>query len=101
MIGFNQKRIDKFVKVTDDWYPCFEGNTVKVSLFLTYVPDNKYHFVRVMAWGNDDFGLTIDYENEDYDLLLKKYEEFKTTFYDKAIDGINKEWFYERGFEPF
>ena len=101
MIGFNQKRIDKFITVTDDWYPCFKGNTVKVSLFLTYVPENNYHFVRIMAWGNDDYGLTLDYNSEDYNRLLEKYDEFKLTLYDKAKDGINKEWFYKRGFEPF
>lgn len=100
-IGLNQKRLDKFVRVTDDWYPCFENNTIKVSILLSYMPENKYWFVRIMAWGNDDFGLIMDYENENYDLLLEKYDEFKMEFFDKATDGINKEWFYKRGFEQF
>lgn len=99
--GFNQKRIDKFVKSTDNWHPCFDGDKVKVSLFLSYMPNMGFHFVRVMVWGEDDFGMNIDYENEDYDVLLEKYDEFKTMFYDKITDGINKDILREEGFEIF
>ncbi|MBQ4523414.1 MAG: hypothetical protein IJA10_10775 [Lachnospiraceae bacterium] len=98
MVGFNQKRIDKFVKVTDDWYPCYDENTIKVSMFLTYVPENNWCFVRIMAWGNDDFGLEMDYEDTDYNNLLSKYDEWKENIFDKAEDGISKEWFREQGF---
>ncbi len=92
-----RKRIDKYVKVNDDWYPCFDGNTIQVSLFLYYIPNYPDSFVRIMAWGKDDFGLEMDYECENYDTLVSKFDEWKTYIYDKAVDGINKEWFYNYG----
>jgi hypothetical protein len=99
--GFNQKRIDKFITVTDDWHSCYDGNKIKVSLFLTYMPEMEFNFVRIMAWGQHEFGLTLDYENDNYNALLEKYEEVKNELYNIIPDGIDKEWFYERGFKPF
>ena len=98
MQGLNQKRIDKMVIVTDDWYPCFEGNKVEVSLSINYLDTLNYHFVRICVWGADDFGLEMDYEDENYENLISKYNEWKETIFDKAQDGINQKWFMERGF---
>lgn len=94
----NQLRIDKMIKVTDDWSPCFENNTVKVSMFLTYVPEHNWCFVRILAWGADDFGLEMDYTDFNYDNLIAKYNKWKSDIYDNAVDGINKKWFRDRGF---
>lgn len=101
MHGCNQKRIDKFIKVTDDWYPCYDGNTVKMSMFVTYIPKHKWCFVRIMVWGKDDFGLIMDYEDTNYDNLISKYAEWKKNIFDKITDGVNQQWFYERGFYAY
>ena len=98
MQGLNQQRIEKMIGVTDDWYPCFDGNKVKLSLFIQYLDKLNYHFVRICVWGADDFGLEMDYDDANYDNLISKYNEWEEDIFDKAIDGIDKEWFYSRGF---
>jgi len=101
MEGFGLNELEKMVVVTDDWYPCFEGNKIKISIFITFFNNSKYHFVKISVWGADDFGLELYYENENYDNLVAKYNEWKENIYDKAVDGINQDWFYERGFSEF
>lgn len=34
MDGLNLQRIEKMIVVKDDWYPCYDGNKVKLSLFI-------------------------------------------------------------------
>ena len=42
---------ERFITVEDDWYPCYEGNKVKLRLnLITY---GKY-YVKIAAWGADD-----------------------------------------------
>lgn len=98
MQGLNQKRIDKMVVVTDNWYPCFDGNKVKVSLFISNLDKTNCHFVRICAWGNDDFGVEMDYEDKNYNNLVAKYNEWKENIFDKASNGVNKDWFFNQGF---
>ena len=90
----------RFVKVTDDWYPCINQNQIEVYMLLIYTPDDR-GFVRISAWGKDDFGLAMDYESKNYYDLVAKYNEWKQNIFDKVNDGIDKEWFYNRGFEEF
>ena len=96
--GLNQLRIDRMITVTDDWYPCFEGNSVKLSMFISYADELHYHFVRICVWGADDFGLEMNYDDTDYNNLISKYNEWKERIFDKADDGINQDWFYNLGF---
>lgn len=98
MQGLNQKRIDKMVTVTDEWYPCYDGYKVKVSLFISNLDRLNYHFVRICVWGADDFGLEMDYEDSYYENLVSKYNEWKENIFDKVTDGINQEWFIAKGF---
>ena len=98
MQGLNQKRIDKMITVTDEWYPCYEGNKVRVSLFISNLDELNYHFVRICVWGADDFGLEMDYIDLNYESLISKYNEWKETILDKLTDGVNKEWFLSKGF---
>lgn len=98
MQGLNQKRIDKFIEVTDEWYPCYEDNKVKLSLFISNLDKLDYHFVRICVWGLDDFGLEMDYEDTNYENLISKYNEWKENIFNKAEDGIDKEWFFAKGF---
>ena len=98
--GLSQFRVDRMVTVTDDWHPNYEGNKVKLSIFLSYMNKPDFHtcFVRMCVWGADDDGMEIDYTGIDYDDLKWHYDLWKKNIFDKVPDGVNKEWFYEHGF---
>ena len=66
--------LTKIVKVKDDWYPCFENNTVKVSLMVLYAGWNdKYpYYIKFQAWGADDFGLEKEKLFTDFDQIIIK-----------------------------
>ena len=98
MQGLCQKRIDKFIKVTDDWYPCYKDNQVKISLFISYLDKINYHFVRICVWGYGNFGLEMDYDDTDYNRLISKYNEWKADIFDKVQSGTDKDWFINLGF---
>lgn len=58
-------KIDKQVvykKTTDDWYPNFPDDQVKVILCQTGTTTRPGEF-RVSVWGGDDFGMEIDSED--------------------------------------
>jgi len=71
---------------TDDWYPNFENNTIQISL----LPLNDGTF-RVCAWGNDDFGMELDFES------LGEAEYIFDTIEKYSI--VNKQDLYDLGFE--
>lgn len=78
--------IEIYKPTQDDWYPNFENNTVQLSLLN--LGNNTY---RVCSWGNDDFGMELDFETLGeaeyiFDILNKK--EF-----------INKEDLKKMGFQ--
>lgn len=91
-MGFDEIKIQKYVKVTDDWYPNFKNNTVKVILM-----NQKYYaFVRICVWGADDYGLEMTFkgiseENE------QKFTEWKENIFDKIPEYCNKEYFKKLG----
>ncbi|MCA9495832.1 MAG: hypothetical protein KC589_02730 [Nanoarchaeota archaeon] len=59
------KRIDVFKKTSDDWYPNYPNDMVKVSfLKLPNILQNSDDEWRVCVWGNDDFGLERDFQSE-------------------------------------
>lgn len=94
--GINLHRIEKYVTASDDWYPCFPDNKVRVCMFLTNVKDSK--FVRICVWGADDYGMELDYIGSDYEELLYNYNRIKEYIYDRIPDVVNKEWFLEHAF---
>jgi len=100
--GLSQFRVDRMVTVTDDWYPNFKDNQIKLSLFLSYINQPDYHiqFVRICVWGADNFGLELDYTGLSYEDLLYHYDLWKEHIFDKVPDGVNQQWFYEHGFYP-
>lgn len=55
------RRKSRMVETTDQWYPNYEGNKVKVSLVPLLNHDTgEAQEWRVCVWGNDDFGMEID-----------------------------------------
>ena len=90
---------ERFITVTDNWFPCYEGNKVKLSLSLNQWQDEYY--VKIAAWGNDDYGLEVVYgEYKDINEARKKYDSLIPIF--NAIpDGIDKHWFINNSWKRF
>ena len=51
---------ERMVTVTDDWHPCYDNNQIRLKIALLYDYSRNTFFVRVCAWGNDDFGVEKD-----------------------------------------
>lgn len=88
----------RFITVEDDWYPCYEGNKVKLHLMM--FPYDKKFYVKLGAWGADDTGYEIVFEYYDFEPAYWQYNLF-STFFDAIPDGITKQWFIDRGFTRF
>lgn len=96
---------EKFIKVDDDWFPCYKGNTVRVVICCavydggdennTSCPGQSYIWVE----GADDDNMEIRFRQDiaDRDYLLKKYAELKN-IYDNLPEVANHKWFKEHGF---
>lgn len=65
-------RTNRMVPTPDQWYPCFEGNLVQVSVIYT-TPCWPKPSIRVCVWGRDDFGL-------EKDLFFDSVEESKIAY---------------------
>lgn len=94
--------LTKMVKVKDDWYPCFENNTVKVSLMVLYAGWNdKYpYYIKFQAWGADDFGLEKEKLFTDFDQIEEAYNYYKEQ-YNAIPEIVDKNYFYNIGFVTF
>lgn len=98
----NYPKETKMIIVTDDsdvWHPCYLGNQVRVGISANHYGDNYY--IKVNAWGMDDFGVEIEYNCYNEKHLMQMYNHFKYYIYDKIVNGVNLEWFYEHGFTNF
>ena len=100
----------KMIKVTDDWYPNFDEDKIKVSIIMSYhdnIPANDEYpydipaggFVKIVACGADDTGVELEQRGE----FSQRYFEYiynfwKENIFDKIPNGINIQWFYEHGF---
>ena len=73
----SKKSRSKLMLTTDDWFPTFEGNHVRVSLTFdmrreSLTPDAW----RVQIWGADDMGMEIEVANyEEASALYEKLQE--------------------------
>ena len=63
--------IDIMKPTTDDWYSNYPNNMIK----LTYIGRLTDNMFRVAVWGNDDFGVEYDVEQEQE--ALKMFEKLK------------------------
>lgn len=98
----NYPKETKMIIVTDNddvWKPCYLGNQVRVGISAIGYSNNYY--IKVNAWGMDDFGVEIEYHCYNEEHLMQMYEHFKHYIYDKIVNGVNLEWFYEHGFVRF
>lgn len=91
----------RLVTVTDDWYPCIDGNKIRLSIMLNRgMRNNKeYYWVRICAWGDDDFGMELDYDAGPHmDMAQSIFEQWKERVYDVVPDGVDVGWFYDHCF---
>lgn len=98
----NLAKETKMITVTDEndiWHPCYPNNQVRVGISANRVGDDFY--IKVNAWGMDDFGVEIEYHAYSRSHLMEMYYHFKHYIYDKITDGVNLEWFFEHGFVRF
>lgn len=92
-----KKKVERMVTVTDDWYPCYPGNQVRVKLSLNYF---RGYYVMLSAWGMDDCGVVIERSAADYADALGQYEELNR-LYHTIPDGVDRQWFFDHGFKYF
>lgn len=94
-------KFEKMVEVTDDWYPCFDGNKIKIEVLRWYSCAADTYTVKCNAYGADDCGYTIEFVcgGEAEELANDMFNLYVYHFFTKAKDGINKRWFTERDFE--
>lgn len=94
-------KLEKMVRVADYWYPCFEGDKIKIEVQKTYSCASDTYTVKCNAYGADDCGYCIEFicGGEAEDLANDMFSLYVHHFFAKAEDGINKRWFVERGFK--
>ena len=90
----------KRITVTDNWFPCFEGNQVIVHIHVYKFDDDVEYNVLISAHGADDFGVELRYRSAYKTSALSVYDFWKMHIFDKIPNGITVMWFYEHGFIP-
>lgn len=88
---------ERFITVTDDWYPCYPEQKIQLSLTMYRYP---VYIIRLTAFGMDDTGVEIVYTETRGKTAEKLYNELKA-IYDSIPDGIDMQWFFDHGFERF
>lgn len=88
----------KFIRVTDNWYPCYEKNKIMLTIRIVEHIDGKGDFVKIIASGADDYYLEAEYHSESRTTLELMYLTWAKQIFDEAHDGINQQWFLNRGF---
>lgn len=82
----------KWVTTPEDWYPCYDGKRVRVSVLHLPPFDGRLDGWRCCVWGADDFGMEQDWFGKD---ARKK----ATTAFADITDGITKSMLAQQGFQ--
>lgn len=85
---------ERMVNVVDDWYPCFDGNKVRLKLKLCYF---KGYYIKLSAWGADDTGVEIEYDAVDLPDAVRQFGVLSDVF-DSVPDECDRQWFLDHGF---
>lgn len=92
----------KFITTSDGdevWHPCYPDNKIEISISISWF---DHYYVKVAAWGADDFGVELVFENcSSKEHAEDIYNHYKTHIYDKIPDDVSLDWFYEHGFVNF
>lgn len=97
------KMSEKYIYVDDDWYPNYQGDKVKLNMVLYYSSnEKKYRYIKITAFGLDDFGLEIEYCNKKIKNLISKYKDYKKNIFYDINNVTNKnELMKKYGFTVF
>lgn len=100
-----RKEETRMIEVTDNWYPCFDGNKIELKIYLHWGSKRQHYpesgIVKIIAMGADDTYVEMEYTSDgEYSLhrLEDRYSHWKRHIFDKVPNGVNKKWFYEHGF---
>ena len=92
----------RLLTVTDDWCPCYPGNQIELSIYLTHFTKceswDEYYMIKISAWGMDDKGVEIYEKTDDCHKAIRTCAKY-LKLYKSIPDGIDKHWFIENGFE--
>ena len=85
---------DLYWPTSDEWYPNYQRNTVRVRIHDQTTGDNV--FVRVSVWGADDCGM----ERDVYVVLHDKQRVIKElcALVDSLPNPLTKTWLRSQGF---
>lgn len=87
------------VIVTDDWYPCVDGNKIDLHLMLFCYPSSYQDYgnycAKLTAWGGDDSGIEIERICWDLPSALKEYNQL-LEIYNAIPDGVSRRWLCEK-----
>lgn len=69
------KRFETFIKTTDQWFPNYPGNKVKVHVYdiTEFTPDGVFSII-IGVWGDDDDGMS---KQEDFETIKERNKAFK------------------------
>ena len=81
----------KYVTTPDDWYPTFQGQTVRVRMVRLRAYGDSLGGIRVCVWGADDFGMEMDFKGDK--ALSRAAEKFEV-----INDGITQDALRSMGF---
>lgn len=107
------KKRERYITVTDDWHPCYEGNQIMLNIHLIICEPNLNVFVEhpvgwvgIQAWGNDDtyvekeFSVKYDgtkytefeYGHDNKREKINEYTDDTNTVYKQHLEEIYRAW---------
>lgn len=108
------KEEKRYVVVTDDWHPCYDGNRVMLNIHLIIpkqiwnLPSDEYPigWVAIQAWGEDDtyvekeFSVKYDgtkytefeYGRDNKGEKINEYTDDTNTIYKRHLEEMYRAW---------
>lgn len=93
---------ERFITVTDDWYPCYPNQRVvlNLSFYKLYKMCKTRYIIKLTAFGMDDTGVEIEHTTKNKKVAIGLYQELEN-MYNAIPDGVDMQWFFAHGFELF
>jgi hypothetical protein len=89
---------DFFYPTSDDWYPNYPRDTVRVRVHDQTTPGAETVFIRISVWGADDVGMERDHYVPVSEKEGKLREVVKLA--DNLPNPLTKSWLRDQGFVP-
>jgi hypothetical protein len=89
-------KIEQYYPVSDEWYPNYPNNLVRMRVTFYENDDPEKDMVRISFWGADDFGLEKD-ELVSRKVFYKKIKEIKN-WLKNIPEPLSAKWLKEQGF---